>query len=64
MLFRSLLLRMKRKLGLTVEIVPDDAFRCDRSLDSSRFRVEFGYTPPSWDEMIDELAASITGARS
>lgn len=55
----ELLLLVKRKLGLKVEIVPDDAFRCDRSLDSSRFRGEFGYTPPSWDNMIDELAASI-----
>jgi dTDP-4-dehydrorhamnose reductase len=55
----ELLLLIKRKLGLKVEIVPDDAFRCDRSLDSRRFRGEFGYTPPGWDNMIDELAASI-----
>ena len=60
----DLLLLIKRKLGLEVEIVPDEAFRCDRSLDSSRFRAEFGYAPPSWDEMTDELAASIREARS
>jgi dTDP-4-dehydrorhamnose reductase len=41
------------KLGTTIE--PDDAFICDRSLDSSRFRKDFEYQPPSWDEMIAEL---------
>lgn len=55
----ELLLLIKRKLELKVDIVADDEFECDRSLDSSRFRGEFGYTPPSWDTMIDELAASI-----
>ncbi|MEX0958143.1 MAG: SDR family oxidoreductase [Burkholderiales bacterium] len=42
------------KLGTTIE--PQDEFICDRSLDSSRFRKEFRYRPPSWDEMISELA--------
>lgn len=60
----DLLMLIKRKLDLKVEIVPDDAFRCDRSLDSSRFRGEFSYTPPSWDNMIDELAASIRKTQS
>jgi len=41
------------KLGTTIEA--NDEFVCDRSLDSSRFRTEFGYQPPSWDEMIAEL---------
>ena len=41
-----------------VEILPDTAFVCDRSLDSSRFRSLTGYTPPSWPEMIEELAFS------
>ena len=60
----DLLLLIKRKLNLKVEVVPDEAFRCDRSLDSSRFRAEFGYAPPNWDEMTDELAASFREARS
>ncbi len=60
----DLLLLIKRKLSLKVEVVPDEAFRCDRSLDSSRFRAEFGYAPPSWDAMTGELAASLREARS
>ena len=28
---------------------------CDRSLDSTRFQRYFGYTPPSWDDMIKEM---------
>jgi dTDP-4-dehydrorhamnose reductase len=55
----ELLVRLRDKLGLPVEIAPDDTVRIDRSLDSARFRAEFGYTPPSWDKMLDELAADI-----
>lgn len=51
----DLLLLFREKLGHIVEIVPDDKFFCDRSLDSTRFRVEFAYTPPTWDAMIEEL---------
>jgi len=46
----------KNKFKRPVEILPDDAFICDRSLDSTRFRKEFNYTPPSWEEMVDELS--------
>lgn len=42
--------------GWKGEIVPDDTFRCDRSLNSSLFRREAAYTPPSWDDMIAEMA--------
>lgn len=59
----DLLMLVKKRLGLPVEIRPDDSFVCDRSLDSSRFRREFGYTPPSWEHMIDALAKSIEGDR-
>jgi len=51
----DLLLLFREKLGHKVEIIPDDKFYCDRSLDSSRFRKEFGYTPPTWETMIEEL---------
>lgn len=51
----ELLLLIREKLGLDIEIVPDDVFCCDRSLDSSRFRSEFNYIPPAWSEMIEEL---------
>lgn len=38
--------------GKTINIVPDDKLVIDRSLDSSRFRLETGYSPPSWPELI------------
>lgn len=53
------LLHLFRKyLHHEIEIVPDESFRCDRSMDSSRFRREFGYTLPTWDAMIEELGNS------
>lgn len=51
----ELLLLFREKLGHDIEIIPDDSFACDRSLDSSRFRGEFSYVPPTWPEMIQEL---------
>lgn len=55
----DLLARLNQKLGLGVTIVPDDSVICDRSLDSARFRKTFGYSPPTWDTMLDELASDI-----
>jgi dTDP-4-dehydrorhamnose reductase len=52
----DLLVAIREALGLDIEIVPDASFEIDRSLDSTRFRSEFNYAPPSWAEMIDELA--------
>lgn len=57
----TLLTIVRDKFGLPTEINPDEAFHCDRSLNSSRFRREFGYTPPSWDAQIGELAAMVRG---
>jgi dTDP-4-dehydrorhamnose reductase len=48
---------IRSKLRLPIELVPDEKFHCNRSLDSSRFRRDFQYTPPSWNRMIEELAA-------
>src|SRR5688572_2912673 len=42
----DLLLQLRDRLKRSIEIVPDDAVRIDRSLDSTRFRAEFGYAPP------------------
>ena len=51
------LLRLIRdKLGSRIEIVANNAFKCDRSLDSSRFRQTYNYAPPPWDAMITGLA--------
>lgn len=53
-----LLEMLQARLHLPVEIVPDDAFRIDRSLDASRFNAVFGYAPPGWEAMLDELVAA------
>ncbi len=52
----DLLVLIKKKMNLAVEVIPDETFCCDRSLDSSKFRREFNYSPPSWQVMIEELA--------
>ena len=52
----DLLTLIRRKMGLRVEIIPVEEPRLDRSLDSTRFRSEFNYTPPTWEEMIEELS--------
>lgn len=41
--------------GLHAEIEADETFRCDRSLDATRFRAATGFVPPTWPEMIDEM---------
>jgi dTDP-4-dehydrorhamnose reductase len=51
------LLRLVRdRMRPGVEVRPDDAFQCDRSLDSTLFKTRFGYQPPPWEAMVDELA--------
>jgi len=42
-----------------IEIEPSDKLVCDRSLNASRFNKTIGYQPPSWDEMLKELAQQI-----
>ena len=55
----SLLSMLRDRLNLDVHIEPDDEFISDKSLNSDRFKKEFRYDPPSWREMIDELAKQI-----
>jgi len=56
----DLLTLTKKAFRKDIDIIPDDEFFCDRSLDSSRFRQLTGYQPPSWEEMIEELAKTST----
>ena len=58
----DLLVKLRERLQAAVEIVPADEPRIDRSLDSRRFRRVFAYEPPSWDQMLDELAGEIRKA--
>ncbi len=55
----DLLTLIKREMGLRIEIIPAEEPRLDRSLDSTRFRKEFRYTPPTWEKMIEELSRSL-----
>lgn len=56
----ELLKRLGELLGRDdIELLPDDEFFCERSLDASRFNSETGYQPPSWDAMLTELAQQI-----
>jgi dTDP-4-dehydrorhamnose reductase len=48
----DLLKLVAAEYGKQIEIVPDDALRIDRSLNSERFRRETGYVPPSWPELV------------
>jgi dTDP-4-dehydrorhamnose reductase len=58
----DLLAGLERRLGLGIAIEPADEPVIDRSLDSTRFRAAFGYAPPAWDAMLDELAADLLKA--
>jgi len=55
----DLLLLFQKMFNLNIQVVPDEVFCCDRSLDSTRFRKEFRYTPPTWEAMIEELKVQI-----
>ena len=51
------LLSMIRKIyKKDIDIKEDYNFKCDRSLDSSRFREDFKYQPPTWNEMLETMA--------
>jgi dTDP-4-dehydrorhamnose reductase len=51
----DLLTLINRVYQAGIDIEPDDAFYCDRSLDSSRFRAATSFRPPSWPDMISEM---------
>ncbi len=53
----TLLVTLAEHLGWDVDITPVDEPVIDRSLDSSMFRRRTGWTPPSWAQMLEELAA-------
>jgi dTDP-4-dehydrorhamnose reductase len=51
----ELLKLIKVQYGKQIELEPEDSFRLDRSLDSSRFRSLTGYNPPKWPELVREM---------
>ena len=52
----DLLQMTNQAFGKKINILLDEDFFMDRSLDSTRFRQATGYQPPSWAEMIQEMA--------
>ncbi len=40
-------------------VVPDDRVVIDRTLNSDRFRAAVRYAPPSWEQMLGELASAV-----
>ena len=56
----QLLRMLQSAYGAHIDIEPYADFVIDRSLDSSRFRMEAGFKPPTWSEMINEMATDRT----
>jgi dTDP-4-dehydrorhamnose reductase len=52
-----LLSRIRDAMNLDIEIKKDTGVKVNRSLDGRRFAQATGYRPPSWEDMIKELAA-------
>lgn len=52
----ELLTLIKKAMRLNIKIEEYPHFHCDRSLDSTLYRKVAGFTPPSWEKMVDELA--------
>lgn len=52
----QLLNLIKKAMKLNIDINESPDFRSDRSLDATRYRQATGFTPPSWEAMVAELA--------
>jgi dTDP-4-dehydrorhamnose reductase len=54
----DLLMQLRNLLGwMDITLDPDDNFFCDRSLSGARFSHATGWRAPSWDNMLEGLAA-------
>jgi len=52
----DLLNLVNKAYAADVTIERDEEFKLDRSLDSTRFRAETGFSPKSWEQMIEVMA--------
>jgi dTDP-4-dehydrorhamnose reductase len=59
-----LLCLAREAFDMDVEIVPDDAEVNDRTMLGERFLAATGYRPPSWEEMLAEVATDPTPYQS
>jgi dTDP-4-dehydrorhamnose reductase len=55
---------IKKIYSPDIDIIPEEKISCDRSLDSSRYRQETHFRPPSWEEMIQEMFQDSTDYNS
>ena len=51
----ALLLLIREIYDLDVDVLPDEAFQCDRSMKADKFRQATGWQTPSWRDMIVEM---------
>ncbi|MFC1908812.1 dTDP-4-dehydrorhamnose reductase family protein [Chloroflexota bacterium] len=51
----QLLTLIKKAMKLNIKIGEYPDYHCNRSLDSTKYREETGFTPPSWEKMVEEL---------
>ncbi len=56
----DLLCLLKKFYKVTIEIEPSTDFKIDRSLDSTKFRVETGFAPLDWETMVERTAQDST----
>lgn len=56
----DLLHLLNESFDLGVEITPDDSVTCNRSLGSGRFRAATNWSPPSWEDMIEDMRSDPT----
>ena len=59
----DLLALVNRHYRLGIKLGRDESFMIDRRLDGSRFKVRTGFSAPTWDAMIAEMAADPTPYR-
>ena len=53
----DLLQLIQLKYGKDIKIIPNESYSINRSLDSSRFRLETGFNPKPWAQLIAEMCA-------
>ncbi|TCP10541.1 dTDP-4-dehydrorhamnose reductase [Crenobacter luteus] len=51
----DLLALIAQHYGKNINIIPEDDFFIDRSLDSSRFRQATGFQPKAWDQLVQSM---------
>ncbi|WDZ96610.1 SDR family oxidoreductase [Herbaspirillum sp. WKF16] len=51
----DLLTLVAKQYGVSTQIEPSDALKIDRSLDGGRFNADFGYVPPDWPTLVEQM---------